>query len=108
MNLPAYTNKLPKSVIVCGCRYTIKYNLKCGACFDCHECTIVVGCGVAKDVAIRSLIHEISEIAHVELLDRYRSSSENGDIRFIMNHDEFERHNNALVGALRNCGLLKR
>lgn len=107
MNLPNYAKSLPRKVTVCGLRFTITYNMRGGACFNCNDCTIKVGCSGTKDVAMQSLFHEISEIVHVELLQRFHSSGENGDKRFIMTHDDFERHNNELVGALRNCGLLK-
>lgn len=107
MNLPAYSKSLPRKVTICGVRYKITYNLRGGACFDCTDCFIKVGCRGTRDIAMQSLFHEISEIIHVSLLQRFYSSYENGDKRFIMTHDDFERHNNELVGALRNCGLLK-
>ena len=70
---------------------------------------ITVGCLSGRDSAIEGLIHEINEIVHVELRLRYTkaSSGENGDIMFVMDHQQFEIHNINMVAALRDCGLLK-
>jgi len=109
MKLPAWTKTMPKSVIICGVRYKIAYNMLGGACFSGANCKIHVGCGAGRDTAVQSLIHEISEAAHMILLTRFnRGSWENGDMRFIMSHDDFERHNNELVAALKQCKLLGR
>lgn len=108
MKLPNWSKKLPRSVVVTGIKYKITYNMKDGACFNCSACTIKVGCSGTRDITMQSLIHEISEIAHVHLMHRFHNGSENGDMRFIMNHDDFERHSQELVASLKNCGLLQR
>lgn len=110
MKLPAWTKALPKKVTICGIRYRITYNMRSGgAYFSGRNCVIKVGCTCGRDTAIQALIHEISEVAHMILLTRFNSGSwENGDMRFIMTHDDFERHNNELVAALKQCKLLRR
>lgn len=107
MKLLAWLKHLPRKVTICGVRYKIKYNMLSGAAFSCADAEIKVGCDCHRDVAINSLVHEISEAAYCELLMRFQSSRQNGDMRFIMTHNDFERHNNALVAALRDCGLLR-
>jgi len=108
MSLPAWTKRLPKQAIICGVTYRIIYNMNRGACFSGATCEIKVGCGSGRDTAIHSLIHELSEVVHVLLLTRFNSGTwENGDMRFIMSHDDFERHNNELIAVLKQCKLLR-
>jgi len=108
MKLPAWQKKLPKKVTICGRVYKIGYNMLRGAAFNCGPGKIMVGCDCARDVALESLIHEISEIVHVEMGFRfYRRQGENGDMMFVMNHVKFQQHNLLMVAALMDCGLLK-
>jgi len=107
MKLPHWTKSLPRKVTICGIRYSISYNLNRGCCFDCVTCKILVGCSSTKDVAVSGLIHEISEVIHVHQFNRFHNGSENGDLRFFMTHDAFERHNDELVNVLRSSGLMK-
>jgi hypothetical protein len=103
MKLPHWTKSLPRKVVITGVAYKITYNMRSGACFNCRTATIKVGCRCTRDTTLQSLVHEISEIAHVHLYNRFH----NGDMRFVMNHDRFDTHNSELVAALRNCGLMK-
>lgn len=107
MKLPTWTKSLPKSVIITGVRFKITYNMRGGACFDCTNCIIKVGCNGTRDITMQSLLHEISEIIHVHLMHRFRSGSENGDLIFVMSHDDFQRHTYELHASLVNCKLLK-
>ena len=105
---PTWVKKMPTSVVVTGVRYKITYGANyTGACFNCTKATIRVGFGGTRDIAMQSLLHEISEIAHVHLMQRFSGGSENGDLRFMMTHDDFERHTYELHAALVNCGLMK-
>lgn len=107
MKLPTFAKSLPRKVMICGVRYRINYNMKGGACFDCVTCKIAVGCRSGRDTAVQSLIHEISEIVHVHMYNRFHNGGENGDNRFFMTHDDFDLHNTQLVAALQNCGMLR-
>jgi len=45
MRLSAWTNQLPKKVVICGVSYRVIYNMNRGACFSGANCEIKVGCG---------------------------------------------------------------
>lgn len=107
--LPTWTKKLPKNVTICGKRWRIKYNMLGGCMFEYRKSLITVGCYSGSDTAVEGLVHEISEVVHVELRYRYARTSggENGDMLFCLNHNQFENHNLNMVAALRDCGLLR-
>ena len=67
--------------------------------------TTVVRCNCTRAEAIDRLIHEISEIVHVETGTRFGDGT-NSKTRFILSHREFKQHNMLLVTALLDCGLL--
>jgi hypothetical protein len=37
----------------------------------------------------------------------FSRQGDNGDLRFILNHDQFQQHNMLLVAALKDCGVIK-
>lgn len=105
--LPKWVDKLPKQIVILGVTYRIKYNMLRGACFCCEDLEITVGCRTGRENTLHSLIHEISEIVHVHLLNRFYNGPDNGDNRFFMDHDGFDQHNSGLVAALMSCGIIK-
>ena len=107
--IPAWVKQLPKKVTICGKRWAIKCNDRGGCAFNYDNSLITVGCRSGKDTAVEGLVHEISEVVHVEMRNRFMRTccGDNGDFRFCMDHGEFDIHNIALVAALRNCGLLR-
>lgn len=102
--LPVWAKKLPKKVTICGRPYKINYNMRRGAGGETDDLEINVGCQRARQVILETLIHEISELTHWELSNRYVTGDE---LRFVMTHLDFQNHNVALVAALLDCGLLK-
>lgn len=113
---PTWVKSLPKKVIICGKSYSIIYiKDDTGASGNATTCRIKVGCGYncSKHYVIDSLIHEISELIHLENYHSYSKGCKcndipNGDRIFVFNHDGFEQHTRQLIGALRNCGLLSK
>lgn len=104
MKLPAWSKKLPKKVTILGRVYKIVYNMEQGACGDCDKLEIIIGCCRPRVVALEYLVHEISEIIHVEAGYRFDCCREH---RFVMDHAEFQNHTMILVAALIDCGLMK-
>ena len=76
-----------------------------GAEFNYSEQVIKLGVYDEK-YAIEILIHEISEIIHVMLGHRL-FKSENNSYIFIMDHSEFQTHNEILVNTLINNKIIK-
>ena len=103
---PKWVEKMPKKVVVCGTTYGITYTMGRGASFNVQPPAIEVGCGEVREIVMESIIHEISEITHVELGTRFYRRVDNDHI-FVMTHGRFQNHNLMLVAALRECGLLK-
>ena len=103
-SLPAWTKKMPKKVVICGRTYKIKYNQNRGGCADLDEQEIIIGCVRSKEVILEVLLHEISEIVLVELGYNFGHGRE---IRFVMDHAQFQNHGIMLTAALLDCGLLK-
>jgi len=103
---PAWVKKMPKRVVICGTIYKINYNMGRGAEFSTNPPAIQVGCGDIRDIVIEAIIHEVSELVHVELGTRFYRRVE-GDYIFCLSHGRFQNHNLMLVAALRDCGLLK-
>ena len=76
-----------------------------GAEFDYNKQVIELGVYDEK-YAIELLIHEISEIIHVMLGNRL-FKNENNSYIFIMDHSEFQTHNEILVNTLINNKIIK-
>jgi hypothetical protein len=95
---------MPKKVTICGKTYKIIYNMQQGACGGLEAQEIMIGCNRTKDVSFEYLIHEISELAHVYLGNRF---SQGHEMRFVMDHAQFQNHAAAFTAALIDCGLLK-
>ena len=76
-----------------------------GAEFNYNEQVIKLGVYDEK-CAIEILIHEISEIIHIMLGHRL-FKSENNSYIFIMDHSEFQTHNEILVNTLINNKIIK-
>lgn len=102
--LPAWVKKLPKKVVILGRTYKIVYNMERGASGDPDDQVITIGCIRSKQVVLEFLVHEISELIHLELGYRFGCG---GEIRIVMDHAEFQNHTIALTAALIDCGLLK-
>ena len=105
--LPAWTKKMPKKVTICGRTFKIVYNMRRGALFSFDDAKITIGCVEPRDEIVDSLIHEISEAAHVLLGYRFHNGGEGCEMIFHMDHAKFQNHNIMLVAALKDCGLLK-
>lgn len=95
-----------KKLNICGKEFKvlISKNIR-GAEYNYDEQIIKLGIYEQKQ-SIEMLIHEISEIIHVMLGHRL-FKSENDSYIFIMDHSEFQAHNEILVNTLINNKIIK-
>lgn len=86
--------KIPKSVNICGKRYTVKLNPEHdGGSGDSEKLLIEVGTSDPSEVA-ENLVHEIGEMIMATRDFRYVPEKDdefdNGDYRFFLNHKDWE------------------
>lgn len=93
--------QIPKKINVAGIDWIIKQDKKeYGSSFTFKNHTIILGANYKKvDDVIEALIHEISEIIHLTLNTRYTDTA-NDSYFFIMNHAQFQTHNDILINTL--------
>lgn len=77
-----------------------------GANFNYYERVINIGKYKDKKEYVQVLSHEISEIIHILLNNRFYNSG-NDSYMFIMNHSDFQTHNEILLYTLYNNKIIK-
>lgn len=100
-------------VTICGKTYKIIFDKKnSGGSFSLQRQEIRIGMYHTPERAHDILVHEVLEIIMVEL--RYRfiypcgGDTENGDMRFMLTHDDFEKVADELAYVLRQTNNLRR
>lgn len=100
------------NVVICGKTYQIKKNPRySGGSFSLNTQEIEIGTSCSKERVSDILVHEILETILVELGFRFilpTSEPENGDYRFVMTHDDFEKAADALALVLRQTDNMRR
>lgn len=82
---------MPKTLVICGVTYTIKYEpTMSGGETHLNDKVIVIG-SKNKGNVVNILLHEIGEaLAHERGLRYSRYEEGNDGVRFIMTHHEYE------------------
>ena len=97
--------KIPKSLIIGGVKWSVKFDKKIGGgVFYWHDHRIVICAQHTEDRRFQVLIHEIAEIILVNNVMRFQkclTEVANGDYLFSFNHDQFEIFTDELAGILR-------
>lgn len=100
--------KLPKTVNICGKNVTVQANKEHdGGSFDDQSYIIEIGTQDPDEVA-ENLIHEIGEAIMMVRDFRYareKEEPENGDYRFLLNHEEWQLFAKDLAIALRGVSF---
>jgi len=99
--------KIPKKITIGNQDFRVVQNKnQAGGWFDCQESVIGIGTRDIKtcpDRVFDFLVHEISEIIHVNVvLTRYNDHSAGDDYKFFMNHKQFQTHNSILSHVILN------
>lgn len=99
--------KIPNLLFICGMKFKVKKDKKeRGASFSFENREIILGIDYKqKNTIFKILIHEISEIIHVILSNRYTDTS-NDSYLFVLKHKDFEIHNDILVDTLIGNNIL--
>ena len=97
--------KIPNYITVVHQKFkVIKDKAHGGGSFDCSKSEIIIGTRdleISPDYTFSVLIHEISELIHVNLLNtRYTDYGTANDYKFFMTHKEFETHNAILSSII--------
>ena len=104
------TVTIPKELNICGRIFKVTEDKNIyGASFNFLDNTIIVGTKYSKEnqVAIlENLVHEISEIIHVTLGQRFEDS-DNDSYIFVFNHSGFQNHGEILTNTLISNNILK-
>jgi hypothetical protein len=100
------------SITICGKTYKIIFDKKnSGGSFSLQRQEIRIGAYHKPERAHDILTHEVLEIIMVELRCRYvypcGGDTENGDMRFIMTHDDFEKVADEMAYVLRQTNNLR-
>jgi hypothetical protein len=105
MNKPII--KIPEKLIIMGKEFEVIQSRDIeGAEFSIWNKKITIGITMQRDVIVESLIHEISEIIHCILSHRL-TKTENGSFIFLMDHANFQSHNEILFDTLIQNKLIK-
>ena len=95
---------IPKTITICGKPNRVLLDKKhSGGSFDENKAVICIGTASPADIP-EILVHEIFEAVLCVRNMRYaiqRSEPENGDYRFVFNHDEFELACKDVAAALK-------
>jgi len=79
--------------------WTNKHN---GGSVSYHKAVIEIGCKAENpDMMLDTIIHEISEIAHIELHQRFYRPDCDGDYLFSFNHAGHASHSGLVAGMLK-------
>jgi hypothetical protein len=102
--------KIPNKVPICGRMYKIRTNSKTfeGSFSEADQC-ITVGTAFPPDIP-EILLHEIVEATCAIRNIRYvaeRGEPDNGDYRFMFNHDEFENMIKDVTESMKYLGWCK-
>lgn len=95
-------NKI-KSIVLCGYIFNIDWDPETyGGQFDFSEQKIVIGTKLEDHTVFQILMHEISEVLHVCMNNRYYNSDGPtvASYLFCMSHKDFEVHNSLLCDAI--------
>lgn len=96
---------LPTTINICGKIYTcIRDRSITGAEFEFNSRTIIIG-DCADHAVLDYLVHEISEVIHIILGTRIEHAGNNGYV-FLMNHNNFQTHNEILVETLLSNNII--
>jgi hypothetical protein len=93
--------KIPKKLLIVGQEYIIKKDKNSnGASFSMSNKEIILGIAQIKtrpERVFEALVHEISEIIHSSLDTRYEAWGNVADYKFVLDHKEFQNHNQILT-----------
>ena len=100
--------KIPDKIDISGHEFKIvKQPSEFNADFSFNDRIINLGTGWKhEEDIITVLIHEISEIIHLSLSNRF-DDIDNDSFFFLFNHSKFTNHNEILVGTLIRNKLIK-
>lgn len=98
--------KLPKKIVICGCDWTVKTRPDAGGgYFNTGPAEIIVGTKFKQEIP-EVFLHEVTEAILTERCLRYRmvrgQDQENGDLMFVMNHQQFQDFIKDLAFALKD------
>jgi hypothetical protein len=95
---------IPKSITICGKPHSVKLDKEfSGGSFNEANASIVIGTAHKLDVP-EILLHEVIEAVFAIRNMRYitqRAEPDNGDYRFMFNHEEFEQAVRDIAAALK-------
>lgn len=117
--LPKNRRRVPRrgsvaSISICGKSYKIIFDTKnSGGSFSTHKQEIRIGAYYTPERAHDILVHEVLEIIMVELRLRFiypcgGGETENGDMRFMLTHDDYEKVADQLAYVLRQTNNMRR
>ena len=96
--------KIPKKVLIISEYFSIKQDKSVnGGSFSFSTNTITVGTKLLEsnpEYVFETLVHEISEVLHCKLEQRYEASGSEKDYLFSMDHKKFQIHNSTLSGVI--------
>jgi len=100
-------------ISICGKSYKVIFDTKnSGGSFSTHKQEIRIGAYHTPERAHDILVHEVLEIIMVELRCRFiypcGSDTENGDMRFLLTHDDYEKVADQLAYVLRQTDNMRR
>ncbi len=102
--------KYPKSIVIGNTKFKIKYDKKKGGArftFGDEKIPATITFGMLyikkdQEFFLTILIHELSEIVHVILTQRFRYQDNDTNYLFSYDHRGFDTHCQILAGALNN------
>jgi hypothetical protein len=94
-------HKIPKSLYICGKKYTVQLYKIAGGCYNINERLITIGTLYPNDM-FENLVHEVTEVIFHERGHKYtRFIDDDTDASlFTCNHDEFENITNDLTAVI--------
>jgi hypothetical protein len=96
--------KFPKKINIASDTFKVKYNKNIGGgSFTFDDYTITIGTYHLKrspKTVFSTILHEVSEIAHVICNTRYDDNGTLQDFKFFMSHKEFQVHNEIVATAI--------